>query len=357
MGNVIRLDDTERVWNQIKKDIDDGEADIVSGLFRLCDAGEMLRQERATMSAETFVQDTARRLSKTKRYCYDLMNLSFYRHEIGECSGIEEAKAIVKALPPSDEEKAEKASWPSERGKQGAGGRPKGTAKKKQTAKPAPKLRSTRSLLTIAFPNLSVDMATRTDRGCLRFEINAIYEEKYSSKIPDKVEIGSEVESRILETCKTVYQAHYGTDPEPEELTPENLNTLDKFKKKLERDIDYRVHTKVYEFVQENIADLHASVKKLQRSMDSQNPVFTDKEYKLVRGRLHSDALLKHLPPEAVTLVGADAKAKMDAYFNKAFNLLEQNKDRLCGLKPSALEGVSGIPRTPEEFIKRRVKK
>lgn len=171
------------------------------------------------------------------------------------------------------------------------------------------------------------------------------WEFNYGSEIPKTVDPHSEEAQRLITAFEPVYAKYC-----PEELTAEEealkqielsekeLSALDKYKRKLEREKEVEVSTRVYEFIQENLKSLYDKVNKLIRMVDNQEPVFTETEYKIIRGCLHSDRV----------------PAELHEKFDKAFNLLETHKDQLCGLKLKASDGLSDIPRTPEEFIKRR---
>jgi len=271
-----------------------------------------------------------------------VMKLSFYRHEALNHSSFRQAYEAVKALPQSTEEQTEKQAWPSSQGK--GGGAPKG----KRVVKPAEVEQPTKvgwkSLIKEEFPLITDSQLRNTDL------VNEI-KNGVGEKIPHHVKIDSPIADKIRQVFEPIYNIKFNTEilKEVEEdlvetpiikLTDKQLldKAIELHKKKLDKTFDFAVHTKVQEYIQENLSYLHEKVDDLKDTLNTHQAVFTDKEFKMLRGCLHSDRI----------------PAEMKTKYEKAFNLFEQNKERLCGLKVSSLGGVSNIPRTAAEFIKRR---
>jgi len=345
MQDINVVNNQEKEWKQIKNKLDSAENHAFNAMSDYCDVGDMLRQERAKIDVENFGKHVSVSLNKTERWARMVMKLSFYRAEALNHTSFKQAYEAIKALPNSEEETNEKASWPSNKGK--GGGAPKGERKVKKTKPKEPAKVGWKNLIKEEFP-LVTDSQLRN--GSLVNEIKNAFKEK----IPQKMEVDSPIADKLRETFKPIYEVKFSKEliKEVEEeiietpvvkLTDKQIlnKAIELHKKKLDKTFDYAVHIKVQEFVQENLSYLHEKIDKLISTLDTHKAVFTDKEFKAIRGCLHSDRI-----PE-------DMKAK----YEKAFNLFEQNKERLCGLKPTSLEGVSNIPRTTAEFIKRRVKR
>jgi len=112
-------------------------------------------------------------------------------------------------------------------------------------------------------------------------------------------------------------------------------------KKKLDREFDYRINEQVTKELQHILPEYVKTNQRHEEVINAYKGVFTDEEYKMLRGTLHSDRYR-----------GIDST--LIKKLNKAFDLVKKKKGLLCATK---VKQASGLPDSVADLLKRRKNK
>lgn len=207
---------------------------------------------------------------------------------------------------------------------------------KKSPAKPA-KVKVV-DILVDAYAMVSPELLKLTGGSHLSARFADLFD---NGKVPSSV--AKEEAPSIIEKFDEVYQVYFKRELDAEDnaailLSDSDSEKLDRYKKKLDRELMAEKCNVRHTFLIDSVQSLSLDVDTVLSLVDSQKPVFTATEYKRLLGFFHPDKLPEDLKVNGQVL----------------FNLVQTHRERLCGLDKKTRAGIEKLPGSVEDLMSRR---